>query len=182
MAGGYKMFGPTYNTTPYVRLGYEGILNGAHPIASALVTEYQSDETVGNLAGKFATIVPASGADTEGISICEDSTKAIGLFREDLKDMVNASFNATFYFRGGEYYVSIARTAIASASDIVVGNEITCNGSGEIIKYTAAMKTNGTHKSLGVVTHVGGYKAGNMFENAGVEANGGVFIGFIMFI
>ena len=30
MAGGYKQFGPTYKSTDYLRLGYEGLLNGVH--------------------------------------------------------------------------------------------------------------------------------------------------------
>ena len=30
MTGGFKHFGPTYPTTDYVRLGYEGEINGIH--------------------------------------------------------------------------------------------------------------------------------------------------------
>jgi hypothetical protein len=190
MAGGFKQFGPTYNTTPYVRLGYEGILNGTHSIDPSVTNE---------LAGKFATI----GAN--GVTLATDSNKAVGLFREDLADMTNASLKATFYFRGGEYYVALGRTGLGGTSQavldtgrtastfdnpsttsveaatIAVGDEITCNANGQIIKLTAALKTAGS-KALGIVTYVGDYPAGNMFENAGTVANGGDYVGFIMYI
>lgn len=176
MAGGFKKFGPTYNSTPYVRLGYEGILNGAHKISPTLVTAGGTDGlgTEGQLAGKFAAMA------ADGVThAAAGGLNAVGLFREDLADMVNASLQASFYFRGGEYYVSLARTALASVNDIAVGNQITCNANGEIIKMT---KTDGTEKALGVVTHVGAYPAGNMYANAGVAANGGDFVGFILFV
>ncbi|MNJ90047.1 hypothetical protein D3C87_76380 [compost metagenome] len=166
MAGGYKKFGPTYNSTPYVRLGYEGFLNGAHKIDATVTTE--------DLAGKFATI------GTAGVKLAgAGGLNAVGLLREDLGDMVNASLKATFYFRGGEYYVSLARTGVTAIANIAVGDEITCDANGKLIKKT---KTDGTEKALGVVTHAGPYTAGNMYANAGTEANGGDFIGFIMFV
>jgi hypothetical protein len=184
MAGGFKKFGPTYNSTPYVRLGYEGILNGAHKISAELVpagTEVNGVEfgpdgtgTAGELAGKFAAIK----ADGVGLAAA-GGLNAVGLFREDLGDMVNASLNASFYFRGGEYYVSLARTGLTNVSGIAVGDEVTSDANGKLIKKT---KTDGTERALGVVTHVGAYPAGNMYANAGTAANGGDFVGFIMFI
>lgn len=167
MAGGYKMFGPTYNTTPYVRTGYEGFLNGLHKIDVAGL----NGET--ELAGKFATV----GAN--GVKLASAGGQdAVGLFREDLGDMMNASERATFYFRGGEYYVSIARTGLSSVSDIAVGDQITCDAEGKLIKLTDP----NTQRALGVVTHVGTFPLGNMYANAGTAANGGDFVGFIMFI
>lgn len=176
MAGGFKKFGPTYNSTPYVRLGYEGILNGAHNISAALVQAGGTDGlgTAGELAGKFAAI------KADGVGVASDGGHdAVGLFREDLSDMVNASLKATFYFRGGEYYVNIKRTGLTAASDIAVGDQITCDNQGRLIKLTDAAN----QKALGVVTHVGEYRAGNMYQNAtqGVP-DADTFIGFIMFI
>jgi hypothetical protein len=170
MAGGFKKFGPTYNSTPYVRLGYEGILNGAHDIDPAIVAAGGNDGTgeAGELAGKFAAI----GAD--GVKLASaGGADAIGLFREDLGDMINASGKATFYFRGGEYYVALSRCG-AGADQLVPGDEITSDAEGKIVKAVSGDKV------LGVVTYVGGYTTGNMYANAGDAANGGVFIGFIM--
>lgn len=169
MAGGFKQFGPTYNSTPYVRLGYEGILNGTHKID---VTAAQNVN--GELAGKFAMI------DANGVAPANSPDRAVGLFREDLGDMINASERATFYFRGGEYYVNVKRTAYANGTlpaGLVVGAEITCDSEGRL-----KLKEN-NEKALGVVTHVGLYRAGNMYENAtkGVTDTD-TFIGFIMFI
>lgn len=166
MAGGYKKFGPTYNTTPYVRLGYEGILNGTHKIDVAGLAGEEE------LAGKFAAIT-ANGVKLAG----EGGADAIGLFREDLGDMINASENATFYFRGGEYYVALSRAG-AGAETLVAGDEITTDANGQIIKFDSATHT----KALGKVTAKGAYPAGNMYANAGTAANGGEFIGFIMYI
>jgi hypothetical protein len=94
--------------------------------------------------------------------------------------MVNASLQASFYFRGGEYYVSLARTGLTAVGDIAVGDEITSNANGELVKLDRV--ANPTHKALGVVTHVGAYPAGNMYANAGTAANGGDFVGFILFV
>lgn len=170
MAGGYKNFGPTYNTTGFVRLGYEGLLNGTHDIDVAA-----AEAANGELAGKFAA-VGANGIKLAGLG----GEGAVGLFREDLNDMINASEKASFYFRGGEYYVQIERTGFAATTDITVGDEITTNANGEMIKLDKV--ANPTHRALGVVTHVGAYAAGNMFANAGTAANGGNFIGFIMYV
>lgn len=170
MAGGFKNFGPTYNSTPFVRLGYEGTLNGAHNVDVAAANAVN-----GELAGKFAAI----GAN--GVKLATAGGKdAVGLFREDLGDMVNASLKATFYFRGGEYYVSLARTGIASTAGIAKGDQITTDANGKIVKLD--LVANPTHKALGVVTHVGAYAAGNMYANAGTAANGGDFVGFILYV
>lgn len=166
MAGGHKTFGPTYKTTDYVRLGYEGFINGTHQVDVAA-----AQAANGELAGKFAAI----GAN--GVKLAGDNGQgAVGLFREDLGDMINASGKASFYFRGGEYYVALSRTGLVSAAAIAVGDEVTSDASGKLVKFT------GTGKALGVVTHVGLYTAGNMYANAGTAANGGDFVGFIMYV
>lgn len=100
-AGGFKNFGPTYPTTDYVRLGYEGSLNGVHNISPTFVAAAASanGEANAELAGSFAAMAK------DGVTTADDGgANAVGLFREDLHDMVNASGKATFYFRGGEYY------------------------------------------------------------------------------
>ena len=175
MAGGFKNFGPTYNSTPYVRLGYEGLLNGTHGFDPALLGGAASvDEPKVELAGKFAAI----GAD--GVKLAgADGKDAVGLFREDLQDMVNASEKATFYFRGGEYYVAASRTALTDPTSADVGKEITCDADGKMV-----LKTGDTQRALGVITHVGEYRAGNMYEKVatGAIADTEVFIGFIMFV
>jgi len=191
MAGGFKQFGPTYNTTPYVRLGYEGILNGAHGIDPSVTND---------LAGKFAEL------GTNGVKVAgAGGKKAVGLFREDLNDMQNASMKATFYFRGGEYYVAVSRTGltdvtsgtfvdtnrpvstlddstpstpVVTSTEIAIGDEITCDNQGRIIKLTDS----DTEKALGIVTYLGAYPAGNMYANAGTFANSGDFVGFILYI
>lgn len=167
MAGGFKSFGPTYNSTPYVRLGYEGILNGTHDID---VTAAQAVN--GELAGKMAAI----GAD--GVKLATSGADAVGLFREDLGDMINASGKATFYFRGGEYYIAQARTGIVDIATAVSGTQLTVDANGKLIVVTDPT----TQKAVGVITYAGEYKAGNMYEHAGVAANGGNFIGFIMYV
>lgn len=164
MAGGFKNFGPTYNSTPYVRLGYEGTLNGTHVIDSTI--------TENDLAGKMAAI----GAN--GVKLAAaGGADAVGLFREDLGDMINASGKATFYFRGGEYYVAEARMG-ADIATYTLGAQLTTDANGKLIVLTDAT----TEKAVGVVTHNGPYTNGNMFEHAGVAANGGNFVGFILYI
>lgn len=159
-AGGFKQFGPTYKSTNALRLGYEGTLNGAHDLDPAT--------TVNELAGKFA------GMGAAGVKLAAaGGADAVGLFREDLGDMVNASLKATFYFRGGEYYVAEDRLGAAAAT-FSVGDSITSDASGKIVKATASDKV------LGTVVFVGEYKAGNMYEWAGAAANGGKFVGFIL--
>lgn len=175
MAGGFKNFGPTYNSTGHVRLGYEGFINGAHDISAALITANAnavSNEPALELAGKFAAI----GAD--GVTLAgAGGEKAVGLFREDLQDMVNASHKASFYFRGGEYYVNAKRTAHLAGAGLAVGDSITSDASGKLKKAST------NDKVLGVVTHIGEYRAGNMYEKAtqGVTDTD-IFIGFIMYV
>lgn len=166
MAGGFKNFGPTYNSTPYVRLGYEGTLNGNHEIDVAAAQAVN-----GELAGKIAAI-GANGVTLAG----EGGAGAVGLFREDLGDMINASEKASFYFRGGEYYVAESRLGDAIGT-FAKGDEVTTDANGQLVKFDGA-----TGKAVGVVTHTGPYKAGNMYEHAGVDANGGNFLGFILYI
>ena len=175
MAGGYKKFGPTYNSTPYVRLGYEGFLNGAHGFDPALLGGVDStEEPHVDLAGKFAAM-GAGGVKLAGAG----GKNAVGLFREDLQDMVNASEKATFYFRGGEYYVRADRAADGAFDALAIGDEITCDANGDIVKLTAI---DGSEKALGVVTHLGAYVSGNMYEHATAAADHMNYIGFIMFI
>jgi len=170
-AGNFKLFGPTYRTTDAVRLGYEGELNGTHDISATLVEQYQdsTNDAHFELAGKFAAL----GAD--GVELAaEGGANAVGLFREDLQDMVNASGKATFYFRGGEYYVQESRLG-AEISTFAVGDEITSDAEGKIVK-------NDTGKALGTVTFIGTYTNGNMYQWAGDAANGGTYLGFILHI
>lgn len=208
MAGGYKQFGPSYKTSDIVRLGYEGYLNGNHQISEALVAKVMKEvpstgvydtatgekaEVNYELAGKIAAMkedgVGLAGPGGEG---------AVGLFREDLHDMMNASFKATFYFRGGEYYIQNSRMgkvssdgAKAEVPQFKVGDKLTTDGLGGLVPVTAknVISDNGKFVEMpknptivGVVTHVGGYAAGNMFQWAGEAANGGTYIGFIMYI
>jgi hypothetical protein len=170
MAGGHKEFGPTYNTTTWVRLGIEGDLNGNHPVD---VTEAQNVD--GELAGKFAAI----GAN--GVKLGTDGgTDVVGLYREDLGDMMSASEKATFYFRGGEYYVSEHRLGTALA-DFSEGDEITSNANGEIIPVGQSAAA--TPKVLGTVVHAGEYDSGNMYEHvAPGNLEGGSYLGFIMHV
>ena len=170
MAGGFKHFGPTYPTTDYVRLGYEGEINGIHDISASLVENAASANGEANeeLAGRFAAI-GADGVTTAAAG----GANAVGLFREDLHDMVNASGKASFYFRGGEYYVQEVRLG-ADITTFAVGDGISSDADGKIVK------AEGDARVLGTVTHIGPYKNGNMYEWAGEAANGGKYLGFIM--
>ncbi|MDP4147560.1 MAG: hypothetical protein Q8936_24355 [Bacillota bacterium] len=187
MAGGFKQFGPTYKTTDILRLGYEGYLNGTHDISAELVANAMA--AVGNpsvagstpnenlepnveLCGKIAAM------KADGVGLAGDKgAGAIGLFREDLHDMVNASLKATFYFRGGEYYVQ--ETRVNMKDPIAIGDKLTSDADGKIRKV-ASGETDAV--VIGVCTHVGPYTAGNMYTWAGDAANGGDYIGFIMYI
>ena len=136
------------------------------------LTIHQEAAKNGNedLAGKIAAM------KEDGVGLAEEGGKgAIGLFSEDLQDMINASFKASFYFRGGEYYVQADRTAVAE--DAVVGDKLTTDAEGKL-----TVSKSETDTVVGVITHIGGYTAGNMFEHAGEAANGGKYIGFIMYI
>lgn len=166
MAGGYKQFGPTYKSTDYLRLGYEGLLNGVHDFDPDVVANRDEE-----LTGRFCTITAA------GVKPASDGgVDAVGLFREDLGDMVNASLKASFYFRGGEYYVHESRVATGEADTLVAGDKITCNAEGKIRKAAPG------EKELGIVTSVGIYKAGNMYEWAGAGYDADKYVGFIMYI
>ena len=124
------------------------------------------------LAGKFCKV----GAD--GVALASDGgADAVGLFREDLGDMVNASLKASFYFRGGEYYVHESRVADGAVDDLAVGDKITSDAEGKIRKADPAKDT-----CLGVVTHIGRYTAGNMYEWAEAGFDAEKYIGFIMYI
>lgn len=166
MAGGYKNFGPTYKSTDYLKLGYEGLINGTHGFDPALVAAKDEE-----LTGRFCTIT------ADGVKVAADGgADAVGLFREELGDMVNASLKASFYFRGGEYYVHESRVAAGAAASLVAGDKITCDAEGKIRKATAG------ERELGVVTYVGTYKAGNMYEWAGTGFDADTYVGFIMSI
>lgn len=172
MAGGFKVFGPTYNATKYVRTLHEGMVNGNHAVSAALVTA-NTDE----LAGKVASVL------ADGIGLCDKGVGAVGLFVEDLGDMVNASGMASFYFRGGEYAVAVERTGFAGteAEADVIGKELTTNATGEIIVKGTTVGTN-DGPAIGVCTGFGEFTMGNMFEHAGTAANGGKFVSFILYM
>lgn len=176
MAGGFKQFGPTYKSTDAVRLGYEGYLNGAHEISTSLVATAaanNANEPNVELAGKIAAVT------ADGIGLAGDKgLGAVGLFREDLNDIVNASLKATFYFRGGEYYIQSNRTSVDLAT-ATVGASVTTDADGKL-RLLATGETDA--KVVGVISHIGGYTAGNMYEYAGDAANGGTYIGFIMYL
>ena len=102
--------------------------------------------------------------------------KAVGLFVEDLGDMVNASGKASFYFRGGEYYISLDRMG-EGASEIKAGDKLTTDENGKIIKTT------GDTGVIGVATTApSAFTMGNMYEHAGEAANGGKFVGVILYL
>ena len=166
MAGGYKMFGPTYNSTPFLRLGYEGTLNGLHDVDVAAAQAVN-----GELCGKIAAM-GANGVTLAGLA----GAGAIGLFREDLNDMINASAKATFYFRGGEYFVAESRLG-EHIAHFAPGEALTTDANGQIIR-----STNVADKIIGTATFIGVWTNGNMYQWAGVAANGGLFLGFILHI
>jgi hypothetical protein len=165
MAGGYKMFGPTYNSTPFLRLGYEGTLNGLHDVDVA-AAQAVNGELCGKIAAMGANGVTLAGAGATG---------ALGLFREDLNDMINASSKATFYFRGGEYFVSESRLGAAIGA-FAAGNELTTDATGKLVVAGVGDKV------VGTVTFIGVWTNGNMYQWAGAAANGGLFLGFILHI
>jgi hypothetical protein len=186
MAGGFKTFGPTYKTTDIVRLGYEGTINGTHDVSAKLVQDAMkatassgvagtvpvNNEANVELAGKIAAI------KADGVGLAGDKgVGAVGLFREDLHDLVNASFKADFYFRGGEYYIQESR--VNNTDAIAVGDALTTDADGKLRKI-AAGETDA--KVVATCTHFGPYKAGNMFDWANNTANGGNYVGVILHI
>jgi hypothetical protein len=124
------------------------------------------------LAGRIAAI------GNDGVTFAKAGKGAVGLLTEDLGDMVNASLRASFYFRGGEYYVSTARMG-ANVDTIVAGDELTTDSDGKIIKLTDSAN----ERAIGVAIGAPGeYRMGNMFEHAGTASNGGKFVGFILYM
>ena len=205
-AGGYKNFGPTYNSTKYVRFGHEGTVNSMHFIDPALVPADSvnidsSDDGTRELAGKIATYVKGEDGETY-VGLCTSATQPAGLIVDDLGDIANASNKISFYFRGGEYYVSVARLGegIPSNSnpdndETNVGDDTNANdGEGtDTSDWTAVApgtplyaddegKFTTTKSSseivVGIVTAPAAkFTTGNMYENAGEVANGGLFVG-----
>lgn len=165
MAGGFKTFGPTYNATQYVRVMHEGMINGNHNISASIVEAKTED-----LAGRIAAI------KADGVGVAADGAGAVGLFVEDLGDMVNASEKASFYFRGGEYYISLDRMG-AGADAIVAGDQLTTDATGKLIKAT------GSEKVVAIATTAPqAFTMGNMYEHAGDSLNGGKFVGIILYV
>lgn len=165
-AGGHFVFGPTFNSTQYVRAAIEGAINGFYD-----VDVDKAEAQHGELAGKIVAInadgkVEPAGANGKG---------AVGLCRDDLKDMVNASGKASFYMlgMGGEYHVAESRLG-QDISSFTIGTTITSDADGKIVPAT------GTDKVVGTVVSVGEFRQGNMYEWAGEATNGGKFLGFIM--
>lgn len=176
MAGGFKKFGPTYNSTYALRTGIEGDINGLHPISAALAAkgapQGSHEEPHLALAGKIAAMT------TDGVTLAVKGQGAVGLFREDLEDMVNASLKASFYFRGGEYYVSESRLG-ATIDKFAVGDFLTTDDEGRLVKFDAATMA-ADHAVVGSVTYIGEFRAGNMYEWAGTALNGGQYLGFVL--
>ena len=163
-AGGHFVFGPTYNSTQYVRAAIEGSLNGFHEV------DVEAAKAVnGELAGKIAGFT-----ENGKVGLAKaDGANAVGLYREDIKDMVNASNNATFYFRGGEYHIAESRLG-ASIEDFTLGGYATTDDTGALIPTTDAAK------AVAVVIDNGTYPMGNMYRWAGEEMNGGRFLGILL--
>jgi hypothetical protein len=165
MAGGYKMFGPTYNSTPYLRLGYEGTIDGLHDV-DVVAAQAVNGELTGKIAAMGANGVTLAGAGGAG---------AVGLFREDLGDMINASAKASFYMRGGEYFVAESRLGAAIGA-FTPGMDLTSDAHGKLVPAAVGDKV------LATVTYTGVWTNGNMYQWAGAAANGGLFLGFILHI
>lgn len=163
-AGGHFVFGPTFNSTNFVRAAIEGSLNGFHEV------DVEAAQAVnGELAGKIAAMNANGKVGLAGA----DGAKAIGLFREDIKDMVNASNNATFYFRGGEYHIAESRLG-ATIDQFELGGYVTTDANGALVPTTDAAK------AVGTVVDNGTYPMGNMYRWAGEEMNGGKFLGITL--
>lgn len=165
-AGGHFVFGPTFNSTDYVRAAIEGPINGFYDVDATV-----AEAVEGKTAGRFAAI----SADGKVVFAGAKGAGAVGLIREDLKDMINASGKASFYFIGGEYHVAETRLG-ATIDKFTVGKGITTDANGQIVPATDG------DKELGTVVAIGEYRQGNMKEWAGEAANGGKFLGFIMHV
>jgi hypothetical protein len=168
MAGGFLKFSPTLNSTEFVRAAYEGVINGLYDVNVA-----KAESVNGELAGKFAAIAADGTVTLAG----EGAKGAVGLIREDFRDMVNASGKASFYMlgMGGEYHVAESRLG-APIANFTVGSDITTDANGAIVPANAGDKV------VGTVVSIGEFRMGNMYEWAGTAANGGNFLGFIMHV
>lgn len=163
-AGGHFVFKPTADSTKYVRAAIEGKLNGFYDV------DVEKAEAVnGELAGLFCTIT----ADGKVAPASAKGVDAVGLIRDDLVDMVNASGKASFYFVGGEYHVAESRLG-GAINTFTIGGGITTDANGKIVPATDGDTV------LGVVTATDDFPMGNMYEWAGSDLNGGKFLGFIM--
>lgn len=192
VAGGYKVFGPTYNSTKYVRFGHVGTVNSLHNISPVMVPDPAStidladQEVTRQLAGKIVgldangdvaligTTIPAETEEGEDFTV----TEPVGLCVDDLGDIANGSNKVSFYFRGGEYYISVDRVAndakTAKPGDLLYASK----KSGDFGKLTTDSTKAGSTTVVAVVTKAAGlYTTGNMYEHAGKAANGGDFIG-----
>lgn len=184
-AGGYKVFGPTYNSTKYVRFGHVGTPNSMHNISAlAVPTEAElidlSDEEQAKrqLAGKVAALTPDGEVILAGKTYTDEAGESVksevpvGLIVDDLGDIANSSNKVTFYFRGGEYFISVSRMG-EGATDLVPGDLLTFDENGALVKTNTF-----DIKTVAVVTQAADkYTTGNMYENAGLKANGGLFVG-----
>ena len=167
-AGGFFSFGPTFDSTKFVRAAIEGAINGFYDI------NVETAEAVdGKLAGRFAAI----NEDGQVVLAGEKAKGAVGLIRGDLKDMINASNKASFYMlgTGGEYHVAESRLG-AEIDTFTIGGDITTDANGQIVPASDGDKV------VGTVVSIGEFRMGNMYEWAGTEANGGKFLGFIMHV
>jgi hypothetical protein len=165
-AGGHFQFGPTYNSTRYVRAAYEGDVNGIYEIDAAA-----AEAVGGELAGKIAGITEEGKIALAGA----DGASAVGLFREDLADMINASNNASFYFRGGEYHIAESRLG-ADIENFKIGKYATTDANGQLVPSTDKAT------AVATVISIGEFRLGNAQELAGTAANGGRFLGIILHI
>lgn len=197
VAGGYKLFGPTYNSTKYVRFGHEGTVNSLHFIDPSLVPAKPEEidinrvDTEGNaisgaLAGKIAAYVLGEDGETY-VGLCDATKQPAGLIVDDLGDIANASNKVSFYFRGGEYYISVARLGDGiptnggegegeSTSDwgaVAPGTPLYVDANGCLTTVESSSKI-----VVAIVTAPAGiFTQGNMYANAGEAANGGLFVG-----
>lgn len=167
MAGGYGqiIFKPNVQN---LRLGYEGLLNATKPMAASVATVLAGKENT--LAGRVAQL------NTAGEVELSDGTKPIGLFADNLPE-TEASKKATFYFRGGEYYVKsgliddLGGTLIPQIND-----ELVANAQG-MLKVRETGVDDGK-PTVGRVVYVGEYALGNMYEHAPMVE--GSWVGFIL--
>lgn len=209
-AGGYKNFGPTYNSTKYVRFGHEGTVNSMHFVDPALVpavpenididrTNADGELINGALAGKIAAYVTGEDGETY-VGLCDTAKQPAGLIVDDLGDIANASNKISFYFRGGEYYISVSRlgdgiptntqandededpasdgdgdepTTTSDWSAVAPGTPLYVDANGCLTTVESASKV-----VVGIVSAPAAiFTQGNMYENAGEKANGGLFVG-----